>query len=105
MAPDQFENLIERLARETTRREAVKGLVGGAIASAGVTTVAAAKGKKGRGGKNDDNGAKNSGKSGKKDDKGDKDRGKAGKNDAKGKKNRGKGGKKKRQNAAKDAYS
>jgi len=47
MDSKQFDELIARLARATTRRNAVKGVIGG-LAAVGVTSVASAgpKGKK-----------------------------------------------------------
>jgi hypothetical protein len=44
----QFDELVARLASGQSRREALKGIAGGALATVGVTTVASAKGKKGR---------------------------------------------------------
>jgi hypothetical protein len=49
MDSKQFDELVTRLASAATRRNAVKGVVGGALASVGVTSVATAK--KGEGGK------------------------------------------------------
>ena len=49
MDSKQFDELLARLASAATRRSAVKGVVGGALASVGVTSVATAK--KGGGGK------------------------------------------------------
>jgi hypothetical protein len=48
MDSKQFDELIARLARATTRRNAVKGVIGGGLAAVGVTSVASAgpKGKK-----------------------------------------------------------
>ena len=43
MDSKQFDELVARLASGTTRRTAVKGVVGGALASVGVTSVVAAK--------------------------------------------------------------
>ena len=47
MDSKQFEELVARLKNATTRRDAVKGVVGGALASVGVTSVVSAK--KGKG--------------------------------------------------------
>jgi hypothetical protein len=44
----QFDELVARLASAATRRNAVKGVVGGALASVGVSSVASAA-KKGKG--------------------------------------------------------
>ena len=43
MDSKQFDELLARLASAATRRDAVKGVVGGALASVGVTSVATAK--------------------------------------------------------------
>ena len=48
MDAKQFDKLVARLAGAATRRDAVKGVVGGALASVGVTSVAAEKGGKGK---------------------------------------------------------
>jgi len=48
MDSKQFDELVARLASATTRRNAVKGVVGGALATVGVTSVAAEKGGKGK---------------------------------------------------------
>ena len=51
MDSKQFEELVARLAKGATRRNAVKGAIGGALASVGVTSVASANHKgKGKGG-------------------------------------------------------
>jgi hypothetical protein len=72
MDSKQFEELVARLASGATRRDAVKGVVGGALASVGVSSVASA-GKKGNGkakgkgsgkGKGKGKGKSNGGKSG-----------------------------------------
>ncbi len=47
----EFDDLIARIASASSRRHAVKGVLGGALAGAGVVAVADAKGKKGRKGK------------------------------------------------------
>src|SRR5215217_7799112 len=44
----QFDELVARLASGTSRRNAVKGVVGGALATVGVTSVAAEKGGNGK---------------------------------------------------------
>jgi len=49
MDSKQFDELVARLASGATRRNAVKGVLGGALAWVGVTSVAAAKGGKGKG--------------------------------------------------------
>jgi len=49
MDSKQFDELVARLASAATRRNAVKGVLGGALASVGVTSVAAEKGGKGKG--------------------------------------------------------
>ena len=46
MDSKQFDELVARLASTASRRNAVKGVVGGALASVGVTSVAAKKGGK-----------------------------------------------------------
>jgi hypothetical protein len=55
MDSKQFDELVARLASTASRRNAVKGVVGGALASVGVTSVAAkpgnGKGKSGSKGK------------------------------------------------------
>src|SRR5918997_4407114 len=43
MDSKQFDELVARLASAATRRDAVKGVVGGALASVGVTAIATAK--------------------------------------------------------------
>ena len=48
MDSKQFDELVARLASASSRRSAVKGVLGGALASAGVTSVAAEKGGKGK---------------------------------------------------------
>jgi hypothetical protein len=48
MDSKQFDELVARLASAATRRNAVKGVVGGALASVGVASVAAEKGGKGK---------------------------------------------------------
>ena len=48
MDSKQFDELVARLASGQNRREALKGIAGGALATVGVTSVAAAKGKNGR---------------------------------------------------------
>jgi hypothetical protein len=48
MDSKQFDELVARLASAATRRNAVKGVVGGALASVGVSSVASA-GKKVKG--------------------------------------------------------
>jgi len=45
----QFDELVARLASSPSRRDALKGVAGGALAAVGITSVASAK-KKGRGG-------------------------------------------------------
>jgi hypothetical protein len=42
MDSKQFDELVARLASAATRRDAVKGIAGGALASVGVTSVASA---------------------------------------------------------------
>jgi hypothetical protein len=42
----QFDELVARLASTASRRKAVKGVVGGTLASVGVTSVASAKNNK-----------------------------------------------------------
>src|SRR5215203_4080718 len=49
MDSKQFDELVARLASASSRRSAVKGVIGGALASAGVTSVAAKNGGKGKG--------------------------------------------------------
>jgi hypothetical protein len=49
MDSKQFDELVARLANAATRRDAVKGVVGGALASVGVTSVASAHGGHGKG--------------------------------------------------------
>ena len=49
MDSKQFDELVARLASGQSRREALKGIAGGALASVGVTSVAAAQGKGKRG--------------------------------------------------------
>ena len=49
MDSKQFDELLARLASAATRRDAVKGALGGALASVGVTTVASAHGGHGKG--------------------------------------------------------
>ena len=49
MESKQFDELVARLASTASRRNAVKGVVGGALASVGVTSVAAKKGGNGKG--------------------------------------------------------
>jgi hypothetical protein len=49
MDSKQFDELVARLAGVASRRNAVKGALGGALASVGVTSVAAEKGGKGNG--------------------------------------------------------
>jgi hypothetical protein len=44
----QFDELVARLAKGPSRREALKGIAGGALAAVGVTAVAEADKKKGR---------------------------------------------------------
>jgi len=56
MDSKQFDELVARLASAATRRNALKGVVGGALTSVGVISVASAKNKgkgkgKGKGGK------------------------------------------------------
>jgi len=46
MDSKQFDELVARLASGQSRREALKGIDGGALATVGVTSVAVAKGKK-----------------------------------------------------------
>ena len=48
MDSKQFDELVARLANATSRRNAVKGVVGGALATVGVTSVAAEKGGNGK---------------------------------------------------------
>jgi hypothetical protein len=48
MDSKQFDELVARLASTASRRNAVKGVVGGALASVGVTSVAAEKGGQGK---------------------------------------------------------
>jgi hypothetical protein len=48
MDSKQFDELVAKLASAATRREAVKGVLGGTLASVGVTSVASAKKGKGR---------------------------------------------------------
>ena len=43
MDSKQFDELVARLASGQSRREALKGIAGGALASVGVTSVASAK--------------------------------------------------------------
>ena len=45
----QFDELVARLASGQSRREALKGIAGGALATVGVTSVASSKTKKSRG--------------------------------------------------------
>jgi hypothetical protein len=52
MDSKQFDELVARLASGATRRDAVKGVVGGTLASVGVMSVASAKKGKGKGPKN-----------------------------------------------------
>jgi hypothetical protein len=52
MDTKQFDELVARLANASSRRDAVKGVVGGALASVGVTSVASAKKDKRKGPKN-----------------------------------------------------
>lgn len=47
----EFDELIARIAQASSRRTAVKGALGGALAGAGVAVAVSAKGKKGRKGK------------------------------------------------------
>src|SRR5215216_4640272 len=49
MDSKQFDELVARLASASSRRSAVKGVIGGALASAGVTSVASAKKDKSKG--------------------------------------------------------
>jgi hypothetical protein len=62
MDPEKLDELIARLANGATRRDAVKGLVGGALTSVALSSVVSAKGKhgknagKGRSSKNKDKG-------------------------------------------------
>ena len=56
MDSKQFDELVARLASAATRRNALRGVVGGALTSVGVTSVASAESKgkgkgKGKGGK------------------------------------------------------
>ena len=46
MDSKQFDELVARLASTASRRKAVKGVVGGTLASVGVTSVASAKNNK-----------------------------------------------------------
>ena len=48
MDSKQFDELVSRLASAASRRNAVKGVLGGALASVGVTSVASAKPGKGK---------------------------------------------------------
>ena len=49
MDSKQFDELVARLASGPSRRDALKGVAGGALAAVGITAVASAKTKKGRG--------------------------------------------------------
>ena len=49
MDSKQFDELVARLASGQTRRDAVKGIAGGALASVGVASVASSQGKSKRG--------------------------------------------------------
>jgi len=51
MDSKQFDELVARLASASSRRSAVKGVIGGALASAGVISVASAKKDKSKKGK------------------------------------------------------
>lgn len=48
MTANEFDELVARLTNGASRRDAVRGIVGGAITSAGAASVAAAKGRKGK---------------------------------------------------------
>ena len=48
MDSKQFDELVARLASGQSRRKALQGIAGGALATLGVTSVATAKGKKAR---------------------------------------------------------
>ena len=48
MDSKQFDELVAKLASAASRRNAVKGVLGGALASVGVTSVAAKNGGKGK---------------------------------------------------------
>ena len=67
MDSKQFDELVAKLANTASRRNAVKGVVGGALASVGVTSVAAKPGtgkgpKEGKGPKNGGGKGKKNGK-------------------------------------------
>jgi hypothetical protein len=66
MDSKQFDELVARLSSGATRRNAVKGVLGGALASVGVTSVAAkpgtGKGPKGGKGPKEGKGGKGKGK-------------------------------------------
>jgi hypothetical protein len=48
MDSKQFDELVARLASGQSRREALKGIAGGALATVGVSSVVSSQGKKGR---------------------------------------------------------
>ncbi len=48
MDSKQFDDLVARLANGQSRRDALKGVVGGALAAVGVSSVASAQKKKGK---------------------------------------------------------
>ena len=60
MDSKQFDELVARLASAATRRTALRGVVGGALTSVGVTSVASSK-KKGKGKGNKGKGGKGKG--------------------------------------------
>ena len=78
MDSKQFDELIARLASTASRRAAVKGVVGGTLASVGVTSVASAKKAKSDGKK-----AKSDGKKAKSEKKGGNNKPKCSKSDKK----------------------
>ena len=48
MDSKQFDELVARLASSQNRRDALKGIAGGTLATVGISSVASSQGKKGR---------------------------------------------------------